>query len=101
MEPMRGRPEPLPPPAAASSYAPVRTEPRPERTWERPAEVIEADEEEVDTFEHAAEEIALAPEPDVHEETRTVEPPTPPPAAPSTPESQSFGRRATRRPGRR
>ena len=100
MEPMRGRPEPLPPPAAVPSYPPARTEPRPERTWERPAEVIEADEEEVDTFEHAAEEIGSAPEPDVHEETRTVEPP-PAPAAPSTPESQSFGRRASRRPGRR
>jgi len=99
MEPMRGRPEPLPPPAAVSSYPPARTEPRPERTWERPAEVIEADED-VDTFEEVAEEIAPAPEPDVHEETRTVVEPPPPSASPSTPESQSFGRRA-RRPGRR
>jgi len=98
MEPMHDRPMPPPPPAAASSPAPVRTEPRPERTWERPAEVIEADED-VDTFEEAEEKLVPAPEPDVDEESRPVMEPAPPSASPSTPESQSFGRR--RRPGRR
>ena len=98
MEPLHGRPEPLPSPPRASPPATVRAEP--ERRSERPAEVIEADEE-VDAFDEAAEEIAPvpAPEPDVHEETRPMVEPPPPSASPSTPESQSFGRR--RRPGRR
>ena len=81
----------------------MRSEPAPERTWERPAEVIEPDEE-AEIFEETTEEIATLapvhdPDKDEEDELSPVAETPPPPASASTTES-SFGRRR-RRPGGR